>query len=285
MSSFRMAVWAIICLGIFSPPVRATPALVSTWEFNGAWTSSNDPSYDLVPAGGAQLVPSPNGMAASFAGGFFSGPTNPGLAYADSIAQPTSASFNSGLSIVGTIRPQSVVGLSFGGLLSHDTSFGSLSRLGFALAVDYDDMSLLLQLRDTSDNRLLAATVANSVIDGAWQTVAVTWDGSTNGGIQMYIGGVAVTTNITPSGTFAGLNGGDLSVRVGASFADSVGGLYGYSGQVDCLSLWNGTITANQASGACASVPEPSSILLMASSLIGLGVAGAQRRRRSVIGS
>lgn len=218
-------------------------------------------------------------MAASFSGGLFNGPTNPGLAHADSIAQPTSASFNSGFSIVGTIRPRPNPSSSSGNFFSHDTSFGSLSLVGFQFGVIYSDMLLTVQIRDSDDNRLLARSLPNSLTEDVWQAVAVIWDGNITGGIQLYIGGAPVTTNITPLGVFGGLNGGSQPIRIGAGFAASSGELRGYSGEVDCLSLWNGAVNANQTGGACTPAPEPSSILLLTSALFGLGASTALRRR------
>ena len=282
MSLVRLALGCFVCAGIVTSPVQAAPVLMSSWEFNGNWDSSNDPSFNLIPDGGAQLVPSPFGMAASFGGGYFSGPTNPALAHADSISQVTSASFNSGFSIVGTIRPSSASGSSSGNFLSHDTSFGDLTRVGFQFGVIYSDMSLTVQIRDIDDRRLLARTPAGSLVADDWQSVAVTWDGSQIGGIQIYIGNVPITTTITPIDSFGGLNGDFLPIRIGAGFAGSNGELRGFSGQIDCLALWNEALSGSQIAGGCATnaLPEPSAIPVLVSGILGLSIVVPMRRRK-----
>jgi hypothetical protein len=238
-------------------------SLVSLWEFNGNWNSSNDASYNLTPAANAQLVSSSRGLVAEFHGGKYQGPDNPNLDRADSIAQPSSASFNSGLTIMGWIDPFGVA-QDPNDILSLDRSAFSLDELGFQVAVTSDG-SIRLQLRDTSDRRLLATSNVGTVQFGQWQHFAVTWDGDPSGGVQIYLDGVPATTAITfvGNGSFAGLNGGELPVRVGASLGDAIQEAESFNGDIDHLSLWHGALTPEQigADFAASSTPLPSTLL------------------------
>ncbi len=70
-----------------------------------------------------------------------------------------------------------------------------------------------------------------------------------------------MSTSYQSSG-FTGLNGGSLPFRIGASLGDSANNIYGYTGKMDNLSLWKGTLSQLEVTTAYqTTIPEPVSII------------------------
>lgn len=110
-----------------------------------------------------------------------------------------------------------------------------------------------------------------TVADGAWHFVAVTYDSSTLEK-QLYLNGNTLGLSMTmPEG---GLDVGAGSFRVGST---NNGGEF-CNGLLDDVRIYNTALTSGEIA-TIAGVPEPSSLLLIISGLIGL-LAYAWRKRK-----
>jgi hypothetical protein len=97
--------------------------LVARWEFEDDWQCSNDLSFNLNPSGPVNLTNIDCRSVADFHGGILTDMDSPLLSYADSTAQPTSASFNSGLSVMGWFYVRAQMGLLFSHMIEVPPGF------------------------------------------------------------------------------------------------------------------------------------------------------------------
>lgn len=223
---------------------------LAQWDFNqpDPLKSSVNSSYDLTVGGGVSFVPSPWGTAALFHGGTFplTDPatfSNPSLDRLDTAISPASPSFNGGFSIMGMVNPF-VVSSGNGHVLVHDSSAVDFpNNLGFQFSV-YSTLEVML--RNTADQRLLVVASGNPISANQWYHVAVTWDGSSSGGVTMYVNGQSVpTVTLHADAGFQGLNSSDpLPVRLGAQEGNSDNDVSSFNGELDHISFWDGPLTA-----------------------------------------
>ncbi|MEZ6133533.1 MAG: LamG domain-containing protein [Pirellulaceae bacterium] len=243
--------------------------LVGKWDFENTYQDSSGNGYHFTPLGTPSFVQGVNGgVGVDFDGGstdFFGDPglvdaldTNGSLG-----GHPSRVSFNAtGLSVMSWVNPDD---LTFGAtLLSQDRSVQSARSYGYSVGIAADGR-LSLGMRDSADNRLSVFSTATIDLN-TWTHVAATWDGSLTGGMKLYINGVEVTTTLSKSGTFAGLQGPDVSIRSGATHGDSANTIYGFDGALDNLSLWSGSLTAEEISAdfrlGAHVAPEPMSLAI-----------------------
>lgn len=239
---------ALLVLALLYPTVPQNAAgatLVAQWDFEGNWSSSNDPSYNLTPSGPVNLTISDRGRVADYHSEGHFDPNSPLLNYADSAAQPTSASFNSGFSAMGWVYLRGASGCY---IASHQGSFPGQGYV-YGFQVYAAPSNVLIHLADTSDHRLEAISQSNDVTSGKWQHIACTWDGATAGGMQIYVNGQPVPFTYQMGGTsgaFRGLDGGSMPVRVGGSHVDSSGRAWSFDGMLDHVTLWQGALNAQE---------------------------------------
>jgi hypothetical protein len=265
-----------ICLAVMAlviTTVSHAATLTALWDFNGTYaTTNNNHSYDLIPGGGVTLVSSPRGQAALFHGGVtYNINDSSAMDRTDTLTQPTNASLNSPLSIMGWIKPGYITN-SASAVFCHDSSSYSLNDFGLSFQV-YD--RLQLQVRDNQDGRLFGLSPAGSIQPGQWIHVAATWNGSISGGIALYINGQLSSVSIYTIGSFQGLNGTNpLPFRIGASQGNSIQKAYSFDGSIDQFSLWQGALTPTEIlADFNTTIPEPCTLLL-------LGVGGLALRYR-----
>ena len=228
----------------WTPTVHASAILVALWEFDGDFSSSN-PAYDGVPNGTVTFVPGQIGQAAHFDGA--TGPSSSStIDYVDSLAEPTNAEFNGGLSIMAWVKPEG----AFAPILTHSSTLGA-ARRGFVFRWRHEGESpendaIRLSMIDTSFvGGLTGTSDPGTVPADVWSHVAVSWNGDATGGAILYVNGQAVPTSIEiePAG-FMGLNStGPLSIRIGGSHADSSNNISSFDGSIDHISLWKGALT------------------------------------------
>jgi len=218
------------------------------WNFENTYDDTSGSEYHLNPYGTVPFVLGVSGgMAADFSGGSTTYPMVPGsidvLDSADSPGGwPDVASFNdAGLSIMGWLRPESLSVTNT--IISQDCSSVSSSDFGYQLGINADG-ALIFMMRDSFDKRLMGISQALIPIN-EWTHFAVTWDGNYFGGINMYLNGSLVPTDTFESG-FTGMDGDSVSLYIGASHGDSGQNVYGFDGQLDNLSLWDGVLTAQE---------------------------------------
>ncbi len=147
--------------------------------------------------------------------------------------------------------------LSSGGtILNQDRSVFTQFALGYSFGVGPDG-KIGLFLRDPADRRLGTRSTV-SIRPDEWSHVAATWNGSTTGGVTLYVNGIPTVTTTSTVGSFTGLGGPSPSLRSGANHGDSANNISGYDGKIDHLSLWRGTLTPAQiaADYQCAARPE-----------------------------
>ncbi len=255
----KMIFVSTLCLLCLSPTTWAAN-LAALWEFDGDFTDTTG-SFSGFNQGSVTFVQGQVGQAASFDGGSASVSNPNAVDNVESFNSIASSSFTSGLSVMGWTKFDSDG--SGGTVLSHDKSTGCCSQVGFNFSIDSSG-GLNLFMRDTADRRLFASSTTSISAD-TFHHVAVTWNGSTTGGIKMYIDGQEVGTSIGTINSFTGLNGGALPFRVGASSGDSASNFAGFDGAIDHLSVWNGALTTNEVEVDFndGSVPEPASALLL----------------------
>ena len=110
-----------------------------------------------------------------------------------------------------------------------------------------------------------------TVSDGVWHSVAVTYD-STTKAKQLYLNGYKLGLSMTmPTG---GLNIGAANFRVGST---NSGGEF-CNGLLDDVRIYDTALTSSEI-GTIAGIPEPSTIILLVTGLIGL-LAYAWRKRK-----
>lgn len=214
--------------------------LVGFWEFDGDSESPYDDTYNGVIGGPVAFVPGQIGQAASFPGGSGTGSyaANVGRVDSQKIMPASSAEFKSGFSIMAWVNP-SASGHNV--ILSHDQSCGGSNPYYAYYGFIFDVSSageLQLFMRDAYDY-LMGSSAPGLVNINVWTHVAVTWDGKTTGGIKLYVNGISVNTIITKSGNFSGLTTtGELPIRIGAGFANSLNTMAGFYGKLDHVSIW-----------------------------------------------
>jgi len=232
--------------------------LVASWELNGNFIDASGHGYNGTAVGSVTFSNGKMGQAADFSGGSGAGVDNTSVDHIDSNISIASSSFNSGLSIMAWVNYTTA-----GCILAHDRSTGGLSLVGFSLSVNATN-GLTLFMRDTGDRRLVGSSADNTLTPGVWHHVVATWNGSTTGGVTFYIDSVAKTASYTTNGTFTGLNGGSLPLRIGASSGDSANNIYGLQGSIDHVSAWQGALTSQEVQNDYnLAVPEPSTLLLI----------------------
>jgi hypothetical protein len=272
MNPFFKALTSILITLIFHNVIIQAAVIEGRWEFDGNATDSAGNGNNGSTVNNVTYGSGVSGQAAYFSGGVgpVNNPTN--VSFIDSATSVSSSAFNSGLSIMGWVDLNNQAG---GTIFSHDTSSGGTSKMGFNLNVTSNGM-LNLNLRDTSDRRLRQDSDVNIGTSG-FHHVAASWDGSTTGGIKLYIDGFEVSSSLTTINNFSGLNGGSLTYRLGGHHGYSDNNAYGFEGAIDGLSLWHGAVSAAevQADFNSVAVPEPTSTVMF-----GIGLLGMIARRR-----
>lgn len=256
-------------LSVSSATMSAT--IVGLWEFDNNYNDSAG-NYDLTEFGSVPFVPGISGQAADFEGGSVPTSSQPvGIDYLDSITQPDKTIFNSsGMSIMGWMRHDQLNEVRAGPVFGQEGP--ASTEHGYALSLKTDGI-MSFTIRDAQNDRI-TVEAQTSIIANEWTQYAITWDGSLTGGIQMYLDGMLISSNVTQSiGSFSGLSGNVAPIRIGGSSGSSSGGFdHGYKGQLDRLSLWQGALTAQEIFADYQSVvPVPSALLLFFSGLSALG--------------
>lgn len=248
----------LLVLCALLPATANAATRLALWDFEDTYANNGDATYNLNPGGSVPFVPSRAGlgMAVEFHGGTFPitsspPPSNPALDHLDTTAQPTNASFNAGLSIMGWVKPHTLTLPNT--VLSHDSSsYDYPNALGFALDAY---QTLEFDLRDAADNRFDAIADGSPLSADVWHHIAATWDGSPTG-VALYIDGQPVSYHTLGSG-FQHLNSTDpLPIRVGGHLGNADNNVAAFDGDIDHLSLYSGALTAAEV--LADSVPEPS---------------------------
>jgi hypothetical protein len=129
--------------------------------------------------------------------------------------------------------------------------------MGFGVSAD-PVAGTQIFLRDTSDNRLYADSSSNSVQRAAWQHIAWVWNGSTSGGFQIFVNGQPIPITTSSLGTFGGLSGAALPVRLGAGFGNAVHNSASFDGMIDHISLWHGALSPQEVLADYQATVQPS---------------------------
>lgn len=212
--------------------IAPAASLDALWEFDGNYRTTPSSAWDGVASGSVDFVPGVSGQAASFDEAW--GPPSQDFDYVES-KSISNAEYNDGLSIMAWIKPVSPLpwyGLT---IVVHYPGFGFYAG---------PDRRLALNLYDSTYNILSGFTNPGIVTMDQWNHVAVTWDGSTTGGVKIYLDGVEQEMHHTLRNTFLGLNHtAAWPLRIGASQPDSAGTLYCLNGSMDNVSLWKGVLT------------------------------------------
>ncbi len=244
MKKFLINIVGACVFAMISGTVMAA-TLEALWKLDNDSTAANNSEYDGVASSGVTFDAGQVNRAAHFDGGTEYGENNDSIDYIDSLKVIPASDFNGGLSIMGWLKPSDQASGKY--LVRNGGNCCGTGAYGFSAAFISPGYTQLF-LRNTSDGRMYGDSPENSVPVDVWSHVALTWNGSTTGGIKIYVNGLEVPTTIRFIGTaFTGLNGTTpIGVRIGATRANSVGTMRGYIGDIDNLSLWKGALTAQE---------------------------------------
>jgi Concanavalin A-like lectin/glucanases superfamily len=217
--------------------------LEARWEFDGDYAAVTETVYDYtgVDHGSVDFVSGQMDLAVRFDGG--RSDLVP-VDCIDSTHHTAAYEFNEGFSVMGWVNPDELPSGAM--ILSHDRT-RDYETMGFGVAVQPDGRLGLGMKDNTFLGQLGGYCPYDSVLAGQWTHFAVTWNGSTTGGIQVYVNGEFPETTINLENNFAGLNQtGLLPFRVGADHLCSADFYSGFAGSIDHLSIWKGVLTAEE---------------------------------------
>lgn len=229
------------CVVLLAPdPASAQATAIGLWEFDDDLTDSSGNGRNLFPVNPLEVPPFVAGVdesAVDVTGGVQSVPGS-GLEILEAANSPSITSFNGvGLSVIAWLNPDIVDSMP---IVSQDRSSSGLNDVGYGFNTTTSNNPSLF-VRDTADRRLIVEG-EHALATDQWTHVAVTWDGSSTGGVSIYVNGLQVSTSLIYTG-FTSMGGASMPIRVGASHGDSGNNVNTFDGQIDHVSLWTGPLT------------------------------------------
>ncbi len=224
----------------FSVPVsRAEAALsdtVASWAFNensGTISVDSVASLQGTFSGGATWTANGKaGSAASFNG-------------LNGVVTAQSSSLNAlgQLTVSAWIKRQSLGENNHGWIVGKASGGGNLPSAGWALLLTNSDGKTVSFVVDHANLHLEVVAKADSITLGAWNHVAVTWNGSSQAsGVQMYINGAMVTTAYASNGSGSSVSDSNYALTIG----NNPVGSRSFNGDIDDVMIANRVFSASE---------------------------------------
>lgn len=136
---------------------------------------------------------------------------------------PSSSFDNLGpFTVSAWIKPSTLGESSHGWIVGKSSGGGNLPNKGWLLSLSPSDGNTFAFAVDYSSSHLEIVAARNSITLGAWNHVAVTWDGtSAKTGVKLYVNGSLVNTSYAASGSGNRVTETNSAITIGNNPADS----------------------------------------------------------------
>jgi Concanavalin A-like lectin/glucanases superfamily len=212
--------------------VRIPAAIVGWWPFNEPYggTAADISGYGNTGMilGQANWVAGLQGNALSFDGGSGAVTVN-GTASTDNL-------FRSGMTLSAWIAPIDGGGAGHGRIVDKDNGSG-----GWFLSMAGDNGLQFVSRQAHSGSPTRSS--ASAIVTGAWQHIAVTWDGGASASnIHIYVGG-SLADGSGSDGQLPNLPDKGIPLTIGNRSVDNA---FGFHGSIEDVRIYNGVLTPAQ---------------------------------------